>query len=78
MLSILARNSLIDNRLKVASAKRRFLKTKKNDKLSSQFVDKPRTDQLDFVVCARIRTVAQFESYNYQRFPATVRPEADN
>jgi hypothetical protein len=33
---------------------------------------------LDFVVRARIRTVAQFESANYQRFPATVRPEADN
>jgi len=41
-------------------------------------VDKPRTDQLDFVVCARIRTVAQFERRNYRRFPATVRPEADN
>jgi hypothetical protein len=41
-------------------------------------INKPRTDQLDFVVCARIRTVAQFESRNIQGFPATVRPEADN
>jgi len=40
-------------------------------------VDKPHTDQLDFVVRARIRTVAQFEIANYKRFPATVRPEAD-
>ncbi|MDK2904885.1 MAG: hypothetical protein PWR12_961, partial [Eubacteriaceae bacterium] len=44
----------------------------------SQCVDKPRTDQLDFVVRARIRTVAQFEIGNYRRFRATVRPEADN
>jgi hypothetical protein len=44
----------------------------------SQYVDKPRTDQLDFVVRARIRTVAQFEIPIYKRFPATVRPEADN
>ncbi|MDK2905840.1 MAG: hypothetical protein PWR12_1916, partial [Eubacteriaceae bacterium] len=33
--------------------------------------------QLDFVVRARIRTVAQFEIANYKRFPATVRPEAE-
>ncbi|MDK2936337.1 MAG: hypothetical protein PWP62_1345 [Eubacteriaceae bacterium] len=32
---------------------------------SLQCVDKPRTDQLDFVVRARIRTVAQFEIANY-------------
>jgi 3-methyladenine DNA glycosylase AlkC len=45
---------------------------------SAQYLDKHRTDQLDFVVRARIRTVAQFESANFRRFPATVRPEADN
>jgi hypothetical protein len=51
---------------------------KKDGLEPSQCVDKPRTDQLDFVVRARIRTVAQFEIANYRRFPATVRPEADN
>jgi hypothetical protein len=32
---------------------------------------------LDFVVCARIRTVAQFGNANYLHFRATVRPEAE-
>jgi hypothetical protein len=45
---------------------------------SAQCVDKPRTDQLNFAVCARIRTVAQFEIANDKHFPATVRPEADS
>jgi hypothetical protein len=42
-----------------------------------RYIGKLRTDQLDFVVCARIRTVAQFGSANYLHFRATVRPEAE-
>jgi len=38
-----------------------------------QCADKPRTDKLDFVVRARIRTVAQFEIANYKRLQANCR-----
>jgi hypothetical protein len=46
----------------------------KKQLLANDISPPPRTDQLDFVVCARIRTVAQFENNNQKVFQQLFAP----